>query len=100
MTGRILGIHYIADGTAPLTASTASLAITSERYGTSLCARTASTSFDHFPKLGTHSASGAAQTTTGTTNNLSYLHVAQDRIKVTVASGGASKAGVVDVVIG
>ena len=100
VTGRVLGIHYIADGTTPLTASTASLAVTSERYGTSILARTATGSFDNFPRLGTHSATGGAQTATGTTNNLDALVVVQDRIKVTVASGGASKLGALDVVIG
>lgn len=100
VTGRVLGIHYIADGSNGYTASTASVAVTSEALGTSILARTATGSFDNFPRLGTHSATGAAQTATGTTNNLDALHISNDRVKIAVASGGASKTGRFDVVIG
>jgi hypothetical protein len=74
--------------------------ITSEAVGAPILSRTATGSFDNFPRLGTHSATGAAQTATGTTNNLDALHISQDRVKIAVASGGATKTGRFDVVIG
>lgn len=98
----MLGIHYIPDGTAPF-ATTVGVTITTEDTGVTILAETGyNAAANRFPRQAIHSTTGGVLTlATGATNNFAEpLAISQERIKIAIASGGASKTGRFDLVIG
>ena len=93
VTGRVLAIQYVSDAGAAF-ASTAVFAVTAEQTGESLWAETVLASTVRYPRIATHTASGAANTA------VDAIAVANDRVKIVVSSGGNSKTGLFNVIIG
>lgn len=97
VTGRVLSVQYVktdfADGV--------DLTITAEATGQAILTLTdQNTAGVFFPRAQVHGPTGTALTYDGTRTVNEPVCVAHDRIKVVVASGGATKTGTVRVVIG
>lgn len=102
VNGRLLGIHYIPDGSTPF-ATTVGVTITTEDTGVTILAETGyNAAANRFPRQQIHSTTGGVITSaTGATNEYAEpLAIANERIKIAIASGGATKTGRFDVVIG
>lgn len=98
VTGRVLAIHYVktdfTDGV--------DFTITADRTGETIWTETnVNASKSCHPRAATHSTAGVAALYAGGGAAVNdRIAVAQDRIKIAVASGGAAKTGTFHVVIG
>jgi hypothetical protein len=95
LSGKLNSVIYVPDGTVPYT-NTVDMTITSEVTGESLVSRTnVSAAFQAYPRVGTQAPDGtAALFAAAGTAVQDKLAVANDRIKIVLAQGGASKIGV------
>lgn len=95
VSGELHSVHYVPDGTAPYT-NTVDMTITSEATGESLVTRTnVAAAFVTYPRAPTADAAGtAALYAAGGTAVQARLALANDRIKIVLAQGGATKTGV------
>lgn len=98
VTGRILSITYVKTDFA----NGVDFTITAEATGESILALTdQNTAATFYPRAATCSVAGAASLyAAGGTAVTDRIAVANDRIKVVIAQGGATKTGAVHVVIG
>lgn len=101
VTGRVLAIRYVADGTNPY-ANTADFTVTAEASGLSVVTVTnESGSNTYYPRAATVStANAAALYAAGGTAVNDCIPVAQERVKIVVAQGGNTKTGRFHVYIG
>lgn len=97
VTGRVLGIRYLKtdfDNGSTMTA-------TMEATGEAIWAESnVNASASRYPRVGVHDAVGVAATLDGTRLARDYVHVAKDRVKIVIASGGNAKSGEFHVLIG
>jgi hypothetical protein len=94
VTGSISTIQYVPDGTAPYD-NTVDFTITAEVTGQAVLSKSnVAAAFTAAPRQPTHDTAGAAAlyAAGGTAVNDSIC-VANDRIKIVLAQGGASKTG-------
>ena len=100
VTGRILAVIYQRPVTNPLD-TTADITVTAEATGEPIVTITnASASAAYYPRPQVHDAAGAGRTYNGTQTVGEPVAVANDRIRIQVAQGGASKLGTVQIVVG
>jgi histidinol dehydrogenase len=94
VSGELHSVIYVPDGSNPY-ASTVDMTITSEATGESLVTRTdVSAGFATYPRQGTASAAGVASLyAAGGTAVQARAALANDRIKIVLAQGGATKVG-------
>jgi hypothetical protein len=98
LSGKIHSVHYIktdyADGV--------DFTITSEATGESIWAESnVNASTVRYPRAATHSQAGAAALyAAGGVGVLDKIGIANDRIKIVLAQGGANKSGTFHVVLG
>lgn len=101
-TGEIMQIRYVPDGSTPLDTG-ADLTITAEGSGLAIATLTniGTSAVQWAPRQATHSTAGAAAlyAAAGTAVN-DRIGIADERIKVVVAQGGASKTGVLYIWVG
>lgn len=97
LTGRIQSITY----TKTDYADTADFTITTETTGHNLWVDTNITATETVvPREAVHSTAGAAVTFDGSRAIVEPVCVAQERVKIVVAQGGATKTGTFIVVVG
>jgi hypothetical protein len=98
ISGRVMAVRYTKGNLA----TTAAITISAEATGEALCSEVFTADTTRYPRVPTHTASGGVvlfgSTVTYGVNE--PMVVAQDRLKVVVASGGASVAGSISFVIG
>lgn len=94
VAGKIHSVIYVPDGSIPYT-NTVDMTITAEATGESIVSRTnVAAGFATYPRVGTAAADGtAALFAAGGTAVQDKLAIANDRIKIVLAQGGAAKAG-------
>lgn len=97
VTGRVESIRYVKtdfDNGSTMT-------VTSNRTGASIWTESdVDASATRYPRAGTHDTSGNAETYDGTEAVNDKIAVANDRIKIVLSSGGATKTGTFYVTIG
>lgn len=101
VTGRVLAIRYVADGSTPYD-NTVDFTITAETSGLAIVTVTnESGSATYYPRAATVSTANAAAlyAAAGTAVN-DRIPVAQERVKIAVAQGGATKTGRFHVYLG
>lgn len=94
LSGKIVNIIYTADGTSPYD-NTVDFTVTAEATGQALwSASNVAASTTVAPRQATHSTAGVAAlyAAAGTAVNDDIV-VAQDRVKIVLAQGGATKTG-------
>lgn len=102
VSGRVLQVRYIPDGTSPL-ATGADLDITGEGSGVVVAGHDdiGTAAFTRAYRQATHGADGSASLYAATGEPVeSAVVVAQERVKLVIANGGAAKAGVFHVYVG
>jgi len=102
VTGRVLQLVYVPDGTNPLDTG-ADLTITGEDSGVAIATLTDSgtSAFTKVPRQATHGVTGSAALYAAAGQGvLEPVIVAGERIKVVVAQGGVSKTGTLHVYLG
>ena len=100
ITGRVVSVIYTKDGTTPYTDGV-DFAITAEATGQAILTLTNQNSSAAFqPRVGVCGATGTALTYDGTRTVNEPVTVAQDRVKVVVAQGGATKIGTITLIVG
>jgi hypothetical protein len=94
VNGRIHSIQLVRDGTDPL-ANTADITITGEDTGLAILALTGvSADFTRAPRMATHDTSGVASLYAAAGEPVEdHLVVSGERVKIVIATGGASKKG-------
>jgi hypothetical protein len=100
--GEVRNVRYVPDGSIPLT-NTANVTVTLEGSGLPIIAITGigSVAATWAPLQATHTtAAAAALYAAGGTAVTDRIGVCNERIKVTVSGGGASKTGVLYVWVG
>jgi hypothetical protein len=100
LSGLLYAVHYVPDGTTPYD-NTVDMTITSEATGQSLVSRTnVAAAFVANPRVATADAAGtAALYAAGGTAVQDKMALANDRVKIVLAQGGASKVGVFHVLV-
>ncbi len=98
VTGRVVQLRYVKstfDNGVGFT-------VTSEATGETIWAEAAvNSSATRAPRQATHSTAGVASLYAGGGAAVNdHIHLANDRVKIVVASGGAAKTGVVHLVMG
>jgi hypothetical protein len=94
VTGRVISVQYVADGTVPY-ASTVDFTITAETTGQAILSATdVSASNQWAPRQPTHTTAGAASlyAAAGTAVN-DHICLANERVKIVLAQGGSAKVG-------
>lgn len=101
VSGQVLAIRHVADGSNPL-ANTSDVTITGEVSGIAIVTLTnMNGSTTVFPRAATADVAGAAALyAAGGTPVNDLIPVAQERVKIAIAQGGASKTGRFHVYIG
>jgi hypothetical protein len=101
LSGEIHEIEYIKDGGANPFANGVDFTITSEATGKTLWAEAdVNASASRAPRVPTHSTAGvAALYAAAGTAVLSRPAVANDRVKISIAQGGATKVGAFHVLV-
>lgn len=98
--GRVLSIVYVKDGTTPFS-NGVDMTVTAEATGEAILTATdMNASAAYYPRVPVHDEAGAGATLDGTRKMRDAVVLADDRVKITIASGGDTKTGVVHVVIG
>lgn len=94
VTGRIMSIRYVKDGSNGF-ADGSSITLTAEATGESIWSETAvNASATRAPRQATHSIAGAASLFAAAgTAVTDKIALANDRVKVVIASGGNAKVG-------
>lgn len=94
LTGRLIAIQYIPDGTAPYD-NTVDFTITNETTGESLLSLSnVSAAYQKAPRQPTHDNAGAASLfAAGGEPVEDHYILANDRVRIVLAQGGASKTG-------
>jgi hypothetical protein len=94
VSGKLNSVIYVPDGTNPF-ANTVDMTITAEATGESLISRTnVSAAFNAYPRVATAAADGtAALFAAAGTAVQDKLAIGNDRIKIVLAQGGATKSG-------
>lgn len=102
LTGRIINVIYVPDGTIPY-ANTVDLVMTGEVSGVGILTQSnLSGAFTSAPRQPTHgNADGSASlyAAAGTAVN-DHVYIANERIKITLAQGGNAKTGTFIVILG
>lgn len=98
MSGRIHAIHYVKTDYA----NGVDFSISAEATGETIWAENdVNASTVRYPRAPTHSQAGAAALyATGGTAVMDKIAIANDRIKIVIAQGGANKSGTFHVLIG
>lgn len=97
VNGRILSIQYVKDDFA----DGVDFTITCETTGRTLWSQdNVNASAEVLPRAATHSTAGVAATYDGTRAVLEPVVVANERVKIVIASGGATKSGTFYITIG
>ncbi|RWP88352.1 MAG: hypothetical protein EOR12_16710 [Mesorhizobium sp.] len=101
LSGEIHEIEYIKDGGANPFANGVDFTITSEATGKTLWAEAdVNASASRAPRVATHSTAGvAALYAAAGTGVLARPGVANDRVKISIAQGGATKVGAFHVLV-
>jgi hypothetical protein len=101
VSGRVLQLRYVPDGSAPLDTG-ADLTITGEDTGVAIATLTniGTSAFTKVPRQATHGITGTALVYAGTDPVAEPVYLAGERIKVVVAQGGVSMTGTLHVVVG
>jgi hypothetical protein len=101
VTGRVLQLRYVPDGTAPLDTG-ADLTITGEVTGVAIATLTniGTSAFTKVPRQATHGVTGTALVYSGNHDVAEPVYLAGERVKCVVAQGGASKLGTLYVTVG
>jgi hypothetical protein len=102
VNGRILEVYYVPDGTVPL-ATGAVVTLTGETTGIPILTVTGigTTAVNYAPRQATHTIAGAASLyASGGTAVTDHIYIANERVQVTISSGGASKSGTLYIVVG
>ncbi len=97
VTGRVLGIRYVKTDFADGVDFTITAEATGETVWTQLDVNASVTCY---PRAGVHDTAGVAATTDGTRLLRDAVHVANDRIKISIVAGGDTKSGTFHVLIG
>jgi len=94
LNGRLSAIHYFKDGTTPFAAGV-DFAITNETTGQSLWSElNVDVSGVRAPRQATHGVDGVAALYAAVGEPvLDKIALANDRVKITIANGGATKTG-------
>lgn len=94
LTGRLVAIQYIPDGTTPYD-NTVDFTITNETTGESLLSQTnVAAAFQKAPRQPTHDNAGTASLfAAGGTAVQDHYILANDRVRIVLAQGGATKTG-------
>lgn len=94
VSGLLHAVHYVPDGSAPYD-NTVDVTVTSEVTGETLLSRTnVSAAVNARPRVATSAADGTASLyASGGTAVQDKIALANDRIRVVLAQGGASKTG-------
>lgn len=97
VTGRILGIRYVKTDFA----NGVDFDVTLEGTGEVVWDEDdVNASKSVYPQAGVHTTSGVAATFDGTYPLLIPIVAANDRVKIVVGSGGATKTGTVHIIVG
>ena len=101
VTGRVLQLRYVPDGTSPLDTG-ADLTITGDVTGVAIATLTniGTTAFTKVPRQATHGVTGTALVYAATDAVAEPVYLAGERVKCIVAQGGASKLGTLYVTVG
>lgn len=95
--GPILAIHYVKNDFA----AGVDFAITLEATGEGLWTQNdVNASASVYPRVGVHDVAGVAATLNGTQAMRDVISAADDRVKVVISSGGATKSGTFLVIVG
>lgn len=93
ISGKIVQVEYVKPGAASYTDGV-DFTITGEATGVSIWAESnVNATARRAPRQPTHTQAGVAATLDGTVAALEPIGIANDRIKIVVAQGGASKVG-------
>ncbi|RKQ70125.1 hypothetical protein [Oceanibaculum indicum] len=98
VTGRVLAIRYVKDSFA----NGVDFTITAEATGETIWAENdVNASASRAPRQGTHGTDGAAALyASGGTAVRDFIYLANDRVKIAVASGGNATSGTFHILIG
>lgn len=98
VTGRIHAIHYVKDDYA----AGVDFAITAEATGEGIWSEDdVNASASRAPRQATHAQDGSAALYAAAGEAvLGYIVLAQDRVEIVVANGGANKSGTFHVIVG
>lgn len=102
ITGRILQIRYVVDGSNPL-ATGADFTITGAETGTAILTITniGTSSVAFAPRLATCGITTTASLyAAGGTAVEDHIYIANEKVKIVVAQGGASKVGTLYIIVG
>ncbi len=101
ISGRVLQLRYVPDGTNPLDTG-ADLTLTGEDTGVALATLTdiGTSAFTKVPRQAVHGITGTALTYDGTRPVSEPPYLAGERLKCIVAQGGVSMTGQLHVLIG
>jgi hypothetical protein len=102
VTGRVLQLRYVPDGTAPLDTG-ADVAITGEVTGVAIATLTdiGTSAFTKVPRQATHGVDGSASLYAAAGEPVEEpVYLAGERVKVIVAQGGNAKTGTLFVTVG
>lgn len=93
VAGKVVAISYVKPGAASYTDGV-DFTVTSEATGETIWAQANVNATTHVkPRAATHTTAGVAATLDGTVAALDAVALANDRIKIVVAQGGATKVG-------
>jgi hypothetical protein len=100
ISGKLHSLHYVPDGTVPYT-NTVDMTITAEATGEALVSRTnVAAAFVTYPRAPTAAADGTASLYAAAGTAIQDKPgLANDRVKIVLAQGGAAKTGVFHVLI-
>lgn len=100
IAGKIHSVQYVKDGTTPFS-NGVDFAVTAEATGENIWTESdVNASAVRYPRAPTHSQAGvAALYASGGTGVFDRIAVASDRVKIVIAQGGASKLGVVHILV-
>ena len=102
ITGRVLQIRYVPDASTPLDTG-ADLTITGETTGTAIITITniGTSAIAYAPRLAICGITGTASLfAAGGTAVQDQIYIANERVKIVVAQGGASKLGTLYLTVG
>lgn len=100
VTGRLLGIHYVKPGAGSYSDGV-DFVVTNETTGEIIWDEdNVNASASRYPRTGVHDTAGVAATLDGTRAMREPIYLANDKIKIVVAAGGATKVGSFIVVVG
>jgi sirohydrochlorin ferrochelatase len=100
VTGRVLAIRYVKAGSGAYDDGV-DFAITAEATGENLWTESnVNAAKSVYPRAGVHDLAGAARTYDGTNAVAEPVALAQDRVKISIAQGGAAKTGAFHILIG